>query len=235
MIPTSPETPVIIIGAGMAGLTCANYLHRAGRHVLVLEASDAVGGRVRTDVTPEGFRLDRGFQILLTKYPEVQRLMDYGALDLRAFRSGAVIRLPDGRETTLKNPLREPLSAFSALLAPIGTLADKLRIAAFAWGLRNRRAGQLLAHNAANAESTLDLLRRYGWSEQIINTFFRPFFGGVYLDRSLSAAGNFFGSCFSSSWRATPRCRTGAFSRFPSSWPPACPPAPCACTRPWRP
>ena len=191
-MPTSSETPVIIIGAGMAGLTCANYLHRAGRPVVVLEASDAVGGRVRTDVTPEGFRLDRGFQILLTKYPEVQRLMDYGALDLRVFRSGAVIRLPDGRETTLKNPLREPLTAFSALVAPIGTLADKLRIAAFAWGLRHRRAGQLLAHNAANADSTLALLRRYGWSERIINTFFRPFFGGVYLDRSLSAAGNFF-------------------------------------------
>ena len=196
MAPTSPETPVIIIGAGMAGLTCANYLHRAGRRVLVLEASDAVGGRVRTDVTPEGFRLDRGFQILLTKYPEVQRLMDYGALDLRAFRSGAVIRLPDGRETTLKNPLREPLTAFSALVAPIGTLADKLRIAAFAWSLRGRRAGELLTNNDANADSTLALLRRYGWSERIINTFFRPFFGGVYLDRSLSAAGNFFGFVF---------------------------------------
>ena len=192
MLPTSPEKPIIIIGAGMAGLTCANYLHRAGRPVVVLEASDAVGGRVRTDVTPEGFRLDRGFQILLTKYPEVQRLMDYGALDLRAFRSGAVIRLPNGRETTLKNPIQEPLAAFSALVAPIGTLADKLRIAAFAWGLRGRRAGELLANNATNAESTLALLRRYGWSERIINAFFRPFFGGVFLDRSLNAAGNFF-------------------------------------------
>ncbi len=82
--------PIVIIGAGMAGLTCANYLHRAGRRVVVLEAADAVGGRVRTDLTADGFRLDRGFQVLLTKYPEVQRLLDYGALKLRAFRSGTV-------------------------------------------------------------------------------------------------------------------------------------------------
>ena len=63
---TSSSKPVIIIGAGMAGLACATWLHRAGRAVLVLEAADAAGGRVRTDVTPEGFRLDRGFQVMLT-------------------------------------------------------------------------------------------------------------------------------------------------------------------------
>ena len=49
----------------------------------VLEASDAVGGRVRTDLTPEGFRLDRGFQVLLTNYPETKRLLDYEALNLQ--------------------------------------------------------------------------------------------------------------------------------------------------------
>jgi len=192
MATSSSQLPVIIIGAGMAGLTCANYLHRAGRAVLVLEAGDAVGGRVRTDVTPEGFRLDRGFQVLLTRYPEVQRLMDYGALDLRAFRSGAVIRLPNGRETTLQNPLQKPTAALTALLSPIGTLKDKLLIAGFARHVSQQSAEQLISRNSTNAESTLEFLRRYGWSEQIINTFFRPFFGGVFLDRSLSTAGNFF-------------------------------------------
>src|SRR5205823_14106404 len=106
----------------------ANWLHRAGRPVLVLDAADAVGGRVRTDLTPEGFRLDRGFQVLQTNYPEARRIFDYGALNLKAFRSGAVIRLADGRETTLENPLQKPLAAFSALSSPIGTLPDKLRI-----------------------------------------------------------------------------------------------------------
>ncbi|MGI4743256.1 MAG: protoporphyrinogen/coproporphyrinogen oxidase [Janthinobacterium lividum] len=187
------QNPIIIIGAGMAGLACANWLHRAGRPVLVLEAADAVGGRVRTDVTPEGFRLDRGFQILLTDYPEARRMFDYGALDLKTFRSGAVIRLANGRETTLENPLQAPLAAFSALASPIGTLADKLLIGKLALALQGQSPAQLLAQPA---ETTLAFLRRYGWSEQIIDRFFRPFFGGVYLDRELSTASNFFAFVF---------------------------------------
>src|SRR6476469_9347556 len=125
---SASSQPVIIVGAGMAGLACATWLHRAGRAVLVLDAADGVGGRVRTDVLPEGFRLDRGFQVLQTNYPEARRIFDYGALNLKCFRSGAVIRLPEGYETTLQNPLQKPLAAFSALASPIGTLADKVRI-----------------------------------------------------------------------------------------------------------
>ncbi|RSK42582.1 protoporphyrinogen/coproporphyrinogen oxidase [Hymenobacter perfusus] len=188
----SPQLPIIIIGAGMAGLACANYLHRAGRPVLVLEAADAVGGRVRTDVTPEGFRLDRGFQVLLTRYPEVERLIDYGALHLKAFRSGAVIRLPDGKETTLQNPLQQPVAAFSALTSRIGSLPDKLRIVSMVQHVRRFTSQQLLSRNSTNEQDTLSFLRQYGWSEQMIQNFFRPFFGGVFLDRSLSTAANFF-------------------------------------------
>ncbi|OON70991.1 protoporphyrinogen/coproporphyrinogen oxidase [Hymenobacter sp. CRA2] len=186
---TSLQAPVLIIGAGMAGLTCACYLHRAGRAVRVLEAADAVGGRVRTDVTPDGFRLDHGFQILLTRYPEVQRLMDYGALQLQKFTSGAVIRLSSSRETTLRNPLRQPLLGLKAATSPIGTLADKLRLVSLAQHVSQHSHEELLARPATD---TLSFLRRYGWSEQIIDTFFRPFFGGIYLDRELSTASNFF-------------------------------------------
>ncbi|MCA8832524.1 protoporphyrinogen/coproporphyrinogen oxidase [Hymenobacter pini] len=186
------QLPVIIIGAGLAGLSCACYLHRAGRPVLLLEAADAVGGRVRTDVTPDGFRLDRGFQVLLTRYPEVERLIDYGALNLQAFRSGAVIRLPDGQETTLVNPLQQPTAAFSALTSRIGTLPDKLRIVSMVQHVRRFTSQQLLSRNSTTALSTLEFLRQYGWSEQMINNFFRPFFGGVFLDRTLSTAANFF-------------------------------------------
>lgn len=187
------EYPVIIIGAGMAGLACANWLHRAGRPVVVLEAADAVGGRVRTDVTPDGFRLDRGFQILLTDYPEARRIFDYGALQLKTYQSGAVVRLANGKETTIENPLQVPLAAFAALASPIGTLTDKLLIAKFVAEIQGRSPEQLLARPA---ETTLSFLRRYGWSEQIITNFFRPFFGGVYLDRELSTASNFFAFVF---------------------------------------
>ena len=184
------ELPIIIIGAGMAGLACAVWLTRAGRPVVVLEAADGVGGRVRTDVTSEGFRLDRGFQILLTDYPEARRVFDYGALKLRTFRSGAVIRLPDGRETTLENPLRAPLMAPLALASPIGTFQDKLLIARLALQEIRPSPEELLA--TPHPETTLEFLRRFGWSEQIITNFFRPFFGGVYLDRDLGTASNFF-------------------------------------------
>ncbi|MET4074484.1 NAD(P)/FAD-dependent oxidoreductase [Hymenobacter sp. UYCo722] len=184
-----PSEPIIIIGAGMAGLACATWLHRAGRPVLVLEAADAVGGRVRTDVTPEGFRLDRGFQVLQTNYPEARRIFDYKALKLKAFSSGAVIRLPTGRETTVQSPLQKPLAAFSALASPIGTLSDKLRILSLVRHVLKHTPEQLLARPATD---TLTFLRRYGWSEQMINSFFKPFFGGVFLDRELTTASNFF-------------------------------------------
>jgi protoporphyrinogen oxidase len=185
---TAPD-PIVIIGAGMAGLACATWLHRAGRPVLVLEAADAVGGRVRTDITPDGFRLDRGFQILLTNYPEARRMFDYGALNLRSYRSGALVRLADGEETTLENPLHAPSMAFAALASPIGTLKDKLLIGKLVAQLAGRPPEQLLAQPSV---TTLAYLRNFGWSEQIIDSFFRPFFGGVYLDRELNTASNFF-------------------------------------------
>lgn len=185
---TQTAAPIIVIGAGLAGLSCANWLHRAGRAVLVLEADAAVGGRVRTDIV-DGFRLDRGFQVLLTDYPEARRMFDYGALDLKSFRSGAVIRLANGQETTIENPLQRKLAMAGALRSPIGDLPDKLRILSLARHVQQHTPEALLARPATD---TLSFLRRYGWSEHIINSFFRPFFGGVFLDRSLSTASNFF-------------------------------------------
>jgi len=181
--------PVLIVGAGMAGLACASALHRAGKPFLLLEAADAVGGRIRTDLTPDGFRLDRGFQVLLSAYPEVRRQVRLGALRPHAFRSGAVLRLPDGTETLLPDPLRDPLALPGALFSPIGSFADKLRIAGFVLELLPRSAEALLQ---GPGTSTLEYLRAGGWSEQVIERFFVPFFGGVFLDRSLSADSRFF-------------------------------------------
>ena len=87
----STKSDVLIIGGGMAGLCCALHLHQHGHSFQVLEASDGVGGRIRTDRF-EGFLLDRGFQVLLTAYPEARRVLDYDALKLRPFYPGALIR-----------------------------------------------------------------------------------------------------------------------------------------------
>lgn len=187
-----PTQPIIIIGAGIAGLTCAVYLQQAGRHVLLLDASDGVGGRVRTDVV-DGFRLDRGFQILLTAYPEAQRLLNYSALNLKTFRSGALIH--DGSDGWMKllNPLREPLSVFQTLVSPVGTLSDKLNIVSL---LRRTQSLSLDELFRQPATTTLTYLREQGFSEPMIERFFRPFFGGVFLEDELRTSSNFFEFCF---------------------------------------
>ncbi|GAB3998340.1 NAD(P)/FAD-dependent oxidoreductase [Spirosoma daeguense] len=195
-LPSSPDNPILIIGAGMTGLTCAVYLKQAGINAILLEADNAVGGRVRTDVV-DGFRLDRGFQILLTAYPEAQRLLNYDALDLRCFRSGALIRhQPPGASAewrTFLNPAREPSSIFQTLGSPVGTLGDKMRLLEL---LRHTQSLTLDELFRQTPITTLDFLQEFGFSESIIEQFFRPFFGGVFLEDALTTSSNFFSFCF---------------------------------------
>lgn len=180
--------PVVIIGAGVAGLTCARYLHKAGIKSIVLEAADAAGGRVRTDLV-DGFRLDRGFQIFLTAYPEARRLLDYTALEFGTFRSGAMIR-QEGRFVEMTDPLKEPLTIFKTLAAPVGSLSDKLRLVELMREVNTvARAEDFFKDEDTD---TLNYLHEYGWSPKMISTFFKPFFGGVFLENDLSTSSNFF-------------------------------------------
>lgn len=179
---------VIIIGAGIAGLTCAKYLKDRGIQSLILEASDGVGGRVRTDVH-EGFLLDRGFQILLTAYPEAQRLLDYESLDLQAFKSGAVIRdILHNDFSVMANPFKEPTKIWSSLTSNVGTLTDKMRVLRLILDTNNVQE-EVFENEGI---STIDYLRNYGFSDNMIQQFFRPFFGGVFLENELSTSANFF-------------------------------------------
>ncbi len=183
---SADEPPVVIIGAGLAGLACARHLVRAGVGVQLLEAADAVGGRVRTDEVA-GFRLDRGFQVFLPAYPEAAAVLDYVALQLRPFYPGALIQC-GARRYRFADPWRRPLASLSALLSPIATASDALRIAR----LRSAALSSAAARNAADSIATCDDLRQFGLSERVIERFFRPFFGGVFLERELQTPSWFF-------------------------------------------
>src|SRR3954452_8427303 len=117
----SSDDPVIVVGAGMAGLACAQRLTRAGVEVLVLEASDAVGGRVRTDVI-DGYRCDRGFQLINPAYQVLKKVLDLEELDLRAFDAGAVVAHGFQR-WTVADPRREPAKLLETARAPLGSMA----------------------------------------------------------------------------------------------------------------
>lgn len=182
---TRPD--VVVVGGGLAGLTCAVRLEQAGRRVLLLEASDRVGGRVRTD-EKDGFLLDRGFQVYLDSYPAGKEVLDLAALDLRCFAPGALVMTPSG-PVRLSDPWRDPKRAAETLRASIGTVADKMRVA----GLRARIAGKSGADLLDGADrSTLEELRDRGFSDGFIQEFFKPFYGGVFLDPALETSSRLF-------------------------------------------
>lgn len=183
----SQRVDVVVVGAGLAGLAAAARLERGGRSVLVVEASDGIGGRVRTDQV-DGFHLDRGFQVLLTAYPELHRQLDLEALHLRRFDPGALVWCA-GSLHRVGDPLRQPTALLSSALAPIGTLADKMRLARLLFRLRTSDPRELLRGEDV---STREALRRDGFSERMIERFFRPLVGGIQLDADLTASRRMF-------------------------------------------
>ncbi|KAK2986926.1 hypothetical protein RJ640_009069 [Escallonia rubra] len=186
--PTQPKkTGVIIIGAGLAGLAAATRLRSENIPFLLVEASDAVGGRVRTDAV-DGFLLDRGFQIFITAYPEAHKLLDYQALDLRKFYSGAQVYY-DGRFHTVADPVRHFSDSLQTLANPIGTFLDKLLIGLTRLRVLTKSDGDILA---AKEVSTIEFLRSSGFSDSIVDRFFRPFFGGIFFDTELETTSRLF-------------------------------------------
>ena len=176
-------TDVIVVGGGLAGLVAARHLAADGLDVTVFERRDAVGGRVRTEHR-DGFTLDRGFQVLFTAYPAVQSELDLDALDLRAFRPGAILAKP-GERSTLADPLRDPKALLPSLLNREVTLGDKIRTFALRFRLGRKPIAEILA---ADEGSIDDRLAKLGFSEKFRDRFAAPFYGGITLDRSLSTS-----------------------------------------------
>ncbi len=184
---------VAIVGAGLAGLAAARVVAAAGFETVVLERSDGVGGRVRTDLV-DGYRLDRGFQILLTAYPEVGAQLDLDALQLCRFEPGALVWYRNAFHR-VADPFRQPTQLFATLAAEIGTPFDKLRIAKLRHDVRAVPAARLLQRPET---TTIEALRTRGFSAATIDRFLRPLFAGIQLDPALQTSSRMFEVIFRS-------------------------------------
>ncbi len=174
------KADVVVVGAGMAGLTAAYNLQNRGYKVHVFEGEAQVGGRIRTDHC-EGFILDRGFQLFHTAYPEVKNFIDVKKLNVKPIYNGALIRY-DGDFNLLSNPSMQFKDMLSTMVASNANWKDKLKMVqllADANGLKDKK---LFDKNDITAK---EFLEQKGFSDKFINSFFRPFLASSFLDNDL--------------------------------------------------
>lgn len=173
---TFEDTDVLVIGAGLAGLRCAGVLRQAGRDVRVWEAADGIGGRVRTDVI-DGFRCDRGFQVLNPAYSELQRAVDVSALRLQPFGAGVSVRRANG-STAWVHPLRAPAKVPGMLAR--GGLGPREVVAVARWAAAAIRPKALKSdgHDDTSLRTALDRAGVVGELRRVIDRFL----AGVLLE-----------------------------------------------------
>ena len=176
-----------IIGGGISGLIAARVLEEHGLSATIIEATDRLGGRVKTDVV-DGYSLDHGFQVLLTAYPAAKKYLDFDALALQEFLPGSAI-FKNGKQKIIGDPLRNLSLLLPTLFSGIGTVNDKLKILAL-----NRRLKKKSIQNifAEKEQTTLVYLENIGFSEAIITNFFTPFFSGIFLENKLDTSSRMF-------------------------------------------
>jgi phytoene dehydrogenase-like protein len=201
---------IIVVGAGLSGLVAAQVLQQHGYDVQVLENLDRVGGRIRTDEV-DGFLLDHGFQVFLTAYEQASKTLDCDQLQLGSFESGALVYF-SGRLHRVADPWRSPQHILATAFASVGSIWDKLRIANFRRRVLRSSDQQLLN---ANQVTALEALHREGFSEAIITRFFRPFFGGIFLEPDLKTASGRMDFVFRNFSRGTAALPKGGMQAIP--------------------
>lgn len=181
------DRKIYIIGAGISGLVAAIELEKAGHFPIILESSDRLGGRIETELV-DGFLLDKGFQVLLTSYPEAQRYLDFEKLELKRFLPGAVIFKP-GDTFAIHDPLRRPSQLLNMAFSKVGSLFDKIKI----YNLTNELKKKHLEEIFSSPEvTTMEYLKDKGFSNRMIQQFFKPFFTGIFLEEGLETSSRMF-------------------------------------------
>lgn len=181
------DRKIHIVGAGISGLIAAKVIEDHGYNPIILEASDRVGGRVKSDPV-DGFVLDRGFQVLLTAYPAAKKYLDFKALQLQKFVPGAAI-FKDGKQVVIGDPLRDLSLLFASLLSDVGSFGDKIKTLKLINHLKSKTLEEIFN---SPEKTTMAYLQECGFSEQIIELFFRPFFAGIYLEPDLKTSSRMF-------------------------------------------
>ncbi|WP_432493271.1 FAD-dependent oxidoreductase [Kineococcus gypseus] len=166
-----PTADVVVVGAGLAGLACARHLTAAGVEVVVVDSSDGVGGRVRSDLV-DGFRVDRGFQLINPAYPELHNVLDVAALRLQPFDAGVAVHR-DGRVSAVRDPRRHAAGVVEALRFPLGGVREKAAVAR--WLLRVTGPGDLKERDSGWSDALDDAEVHGGLRWSVIE----PFLAGV--------------------------------------------------------
>ena len=176
-----------IIGAGISGLIAALVLEEKGFSTIIYEATDRVGGRVKTDIYND-YQLDHGFQILLGAYPKAKQYLDYNALEVQEILPGAVI-FNDGKISKLGDPLREISFLWPTLTSSVATLGDKIKVLKLYFKLKDKTFSAIFEEKE---QTTLRYLKEFGFSNRIITQFFKPFFAGIFLEPDLKTSSRMF-------------------------------------------
>lgn len=201
---------VVVAGAGLAGLGAARVLAGAGLEVLLLDAGDAPGGRLRTDHVG-GLLLDRGFQLLNPSYPQLRRGVDLDALELRPFEAGAVVAT-GARRIVVGDPRRMPRDLRSTLRLPFGTMREKLAFARWALYVGFGPVGRI--KNRVDS-SLAQRLRDRGMDGALTDRVLRPFLAGVLGEDDLRTSAVFAELVVRSFIRGTPALPAAGIQALP--------------------